>query len=165
VRDPNTMSRRTSWLIGTVFTVLVVAAAAAPLSLMLLPNPVPIVVADVASQPSGAYITTQGRTYRVFPRAEQVAQFPEGSPSVSSTPLLSIKSEQLDQPSSYGLFAFDGSAIAVTRTAVQRNVLALRPVTPLRPGRYFAQIAREGMFGGTDFVYFSVTSTVGPAAN
>jgi hypothetical protein len=159
VPDQPAMSPRTKVLIGVVFGVLVLVAAVAPLTLMLLPNPVPVRVTDIASRPTGAFITTNGVIYQVFPRAEQVDSFPPDAPAVGATPVVSVKSRMLDDPSKYSLYAFGGGSVGVSRTTAGANLLEMRPSRPLAPGRYFAAIARDDIFGGTDYVYFSVTAT------
>lgn len=153
------MSRRTKLLIGGVFGVMVGVAAVAPISLMLVPDPLPVRVGDLASQPSGAYITTRGVTYHVFPRADRLDAFPPDAPTVDSTPVLTIKARQVDAPSDYALYTFDGAGVNVTRTTVPPGVVEMRPTRPLRAGRYIATIARDDLFGGTDYVYFSVAAT------
>jgi hypothetical protein len=153
------MSRKTKLIMGAVFGVLLVIAAIAPLTLMLLPNPLPMRVHDLASQPSGAYITTRGTVYRVFPRAEQLGAFPPDAPSVGATPTLSIKSDRLDVATNYNLYLFSGAGIAVERDSVASNLIQVRPTSPLAPGQYIAAIARDDLFGGTDYVYFSVGAT------
>jgi hypothetical protein len=153
------MSRRTKWLIGTVFGVLVLLALVAPITLMLIPNPMPLRVADVGSQPSGAFITTGGTTYHVFPRAEPLDAFPPDAPTVGVMPVVSIKAVHLYDPSKYALYAFGGKPIDVTRTSAKPDILELRPKQPLSPGRYVAAIARDDLFGGTDYVYFIAKAT------
>jgi hypothetical protein len=152
------MSRKTKWLIGTAFGLLVLVALVAPITLMLVPNPMPVRVTDLGSQPSGAFITTGGTTYHVFPRAEQLDAFPPDSPSVGVTPVVSIKAVHLDDPSKYVLYTFGGKPVDVTRTSAAPSILELRPKHPLSPGRYFAAIARDDLFGGTDYVYFTVVA-------
>jgi hypothetical protein len=160
VPEPRTMSRRTKWLIGILFAILVLVATVAPLTLMLVPNPMPVRVTDLGSQPSGAYVTTGNTIYHVFPRAEPLEAFPPDAPSVGVSPVVSIKAVHLDDPSKYSLYAFGGKPVDATRTNATPNILELRPSQPLRPGRYVAAIARDDLFGGTDYVYFSVAANV-----
>lgn len=148
-------------IIGTVFWVLVIVALVAPLTLMLLPDPTPVRVGDVASQPSGAFITTQDAVYHVFPRAAQLDSFPPDAPSVGSTPVVSVKASRIGAPADYSLYAFSGAGVDATRTTIGTTILELRPTRPLPPGRYVAAIARDDLFGGTDYVYFSVGATSG----
>jgi hypothetical protein len=161
VPDQPAMPRSTKLVIGTVFGVLVVIAAIAPLTLMLVPDPKPVLVGSVASGPSGAYISTQGSVYRVFPRADQLESFPPDAPMVGSTPVVSVKASRIDPTADYSLYSFDGRGVESTRTLVTATVVELRPMRPLSPGRYIAAIARDDLFGGTDYVYFSVAGTPG----
>jgi hypothetical protein len=157
------MKPRTKVLALVAFGVLVAIAAGSPFLLMLLPNPEPVRVDDVASQPPGAYITTRGATYAVFPYAEKVDAFPSGSLTVDGCPTVWVRSSQLDSLEAYGLYTMEGAAVAVERDASGPGLLAIRPQSALAPGPYFAELARDGLYGGTDYIYFQVaTDTTRP---
>jgi hypothetical protein len=159
VPDQPAMPRRTKLLIGTVFCALVIVATVAPISLMLLPNPRPVPVHDIASQQDGAFITTQGAILAVFPRADPLDQFPPDAPSVGPTPVITVKANNIDVTAGYNLYTFAGVSVPAKRATVGTNIVEMRPATPLAPGRYVAEIARDDLFGGSDYVYFSVGTT------
>jgi hypothetical protein len=132
-------------------------AGIAPFFLMLLPNPRPVKVAGIADQPPGAYISTHAGTYHVFPSAEQLERFPDGSLSADPSAAVWVRFKQPDAPDAYGIYTFpEGKTVPVTRDASRPHLLQVRPSAPLSSGLYFARIAREGLLGGTDYVYFKV---------
>jgi hypothetical protein len=157
------MPTRPRVLVGLAFGTLVVGAVVAPFFLMLLPNPVPVRVQDMSSQAPGAFIATRGAVYRVFPRAERASTLPTGSLVTDERPTLWIRYRQLDQLESYSVHALDGAPIAVDRDRSQPNLLRIQPKHALDPGGYYAEVARDGVDGGTDYVYFHVAATLSAA--
>lgn len=138
---------------GTVFALV----ALAPFALMLLPNPDPVLVADLSTQMPGNYVITGESIYHVFPRAEEVEAFPADAPVVGPDAVFIVKYRQLAQLSAYTVWSFDNRReVPVERDVSTPKLLRLRPDQPLAEGRYYAVVARESIYGGTDYVYFSV---------
>lgn len=143
--------------VGTLFTL----AAIAPFALMLLPNPVPVKVADASQQSAGTYILGRDGTYHVFQYAEQLDTFPAESLRTDPDARIVVRYKALDDLAMYGLYSLPSERPVKVAKAVAEKVrmLTLTPQRPLPPGRYVVTISSEGMFGGTDFAYFSVTAT------
>jgi hypothetical protein len=152
------MRTRTKVLIGVGFGALVLVAIGAPFLLMLVPNPVPTRVTEMSPLVAGAYIDTGGALYRVFPRAEQPDTFPADSLTTDAQPTVWVQYRQLDRLDYYGLYTLSGAAVAVEHDTTRPNLLGITPVSPLRPGRYYAELARDGLYGGTDYLYFVVAA-------
>jgi hypothetical protein len=150
------MSPRTRVLVGVAFGLLVVAAAVAPFTLMLIPNPHPIAITNLAEQPTGVYIETAGRTYHVFAFAEQPATFPPDSLVTGAKPVVWVRTKMPADASAYTISRVNGSAVEVVHDSSHPGLVAMRPAGPLSPGQYVAAVAREDLFGGTDYAYFSV---------
>lgn len=153
------MRTRTKAVIGIGFGALVLVAIGAPFLLMLLPNPVPTRVTEMSAQVAGAYIGTGGAVYRVFPRAEQPDTFPADSLATDTRPTVWVQYRQLDTLDSYGLHTLSGAAVAAEHDTSRPNLLGITPAAPLAPGGYYAEIPRDGLYGGTDYLYFSVTAS------
>ena len=140
--------------IGATFAVV----GAAPFVLMLLPNPKPVTVADVASQMPGTYVRTAGRTYHVFPHADRAESFPDDALKVGPDVVFVIKYRQLAELNAYTLWSFDGGReIDVERDLHTPELLQIKPLAELPPGRYYAVVAKESIYGGEDYFYFSVS--------
>jgi hypothetical protein len=158
------MSRRTKLLIGIAFGILVAIAAIAPFTLMLVPNPKPVAVTNLAQQPVGVYIETAGRTYHVFAFADQPDSFPAGSIVTSARPVVWVRTQMPSDASAYTISKVDGggqsgAAIDVVQDSSHAGLLAMRPKAALAPGQYVAAVARDDLFGGTDYAYFSVVGS------
>lgn len=153
------MSARARVLTAVAFGAIVLAVGAAPFALMLLPNPTPVAVTDIAGQLPGNYIETGAKVYHVFPRAEEVEVFPADSLIAGPDAVFVVKYRQLASLSAYRMTTADGSREVPTRKDTrERKLLRMRPRRPLAVGRYRVQVARESIYGGDDFVYFSVSA-------
>lgn len=151
------MSRARRVAVVLALVAIVLAVGAAPFMLMLLPNPSPVAIRDVAEQLPGTYIQTGSATYHVFPRAEQVATFPADSLVAGPDAVFVVKYRQLADLSAYQVTTFEGAReVAVDRDTTAAKLLRLRPRQPLAPGRYVVRVPRESIYGGDDFVYFAV---------
>lgn len=151
------MSKKTRILIAAAIGTAFAFVGIAPFALMLLPNPRPVAVEDVASQMPGDYVRTGGRVFHVFPHAEQVSTFPDDALEADSDAVFIVKYRQLAELSAYTLWSFDRSEqIAVERDVGTPELLQLRPRSLLAPGHYYAVVARESIYGGEDYVYFAV---------
>jgi hypothetical protein len=152
------VSNRAKWAVGLAAGSLLTVAAVAPFLLMLLPNPLPVKVTDVAAQPPGAYIAIRSGTYHVFPRAEASDGFPKDALAADPGADVWVRYKELDAMRSYGIYSFPADReVHVSKTIARPGLLELRPVEPLPAGLYYAALSRDGIFGGTDFVYFRVS--------
>lgn len=151
------MSRNAKIAIGSVLAVALLIAGLAPFALMLLPNPKPVEVLDVSAQPPGTYIADSSGTYHVFPRADKVEDFPGDSLRTFPEAKIQVKYRQLSGMDGYSIHAFPGGGVVATKpdTSIPK-VLTLVPVKRLAPGRYYAIVARESIYGGEDYIYFEV---------
>ena len=145
---------------------LVLAAAAVfvlPFTLMLLPNPRPIRVDRAEGQPTGVYLDAAGAVYRVFPYGDRLDVFPRDAAVVPTRTTVLIRYRNLGSLGGYALHRFpSGAEVGATyRTHEAAQLLELDPGV-LSAGRYYVTKTREGMWGGTDFVYFSVEETATP---
>lgn len=157
------MSRRGRILAVIGFAAAVLAVGGSPFVLMLLPNPQPVLVADVREQLPGDYVTSGAKTYHLFPRAEQVESFPDDSAVVGPDAVFVVKYRQLANLEGYTLWSFDdGERVEIAHDLGTPNLLQLRPREPLPAGRYYAVVARESIYGGEDYVYFSVSEGGAP---
>jgi hypothetical protein len=131
-----------------------------PFSLMLLPNPAPKPVKDLSAEPTGVYLGIGATTYHVFPYAAPQETFPGNVAVAGLDTTVLVKYRNLADASQYALRAFPGGdEVAVKRDVrAPDHILCLRPLA-LKPGQYYVTVAREGMYGGTDYVYFSVETT------
>ncbi len=151
------MSRRGQVIAASVLGVALILTALAPFVLMLLPNPRPVAVADLAKQLPGNYIRSGSETYHVFPRAERTSAFPADSLAADPSCVFVVKYRQLAQLDAYTMWSFDtGKPVMVTRDTTVPKLLQLKPNAPLAAGRYYVVVARESIYGGEDYVYFSV---------
>jgi hypothetical protein len=160
VQEPSTRDTKYGALVGVAFLVLAGSVLVAPFLLMLVPNPVPIRVGDVSGQEPGTFLETGGAIYRVFPRADRTDALPADSLRTDEQPTLWVRYRQLDSPDAYALYTLAGAQVEVDRDTTLPNALRLRPQKPLEPGGYYAAVAREGLFGGMDYVYFEVAAQV-----
>ncbi|HEY3318551.1 MAG TPA: hypothetical protein VGK50_09030 [Coriobacteriia bacterium] len=128
-----------------------------PFSLMLLPNPAPMRVSDLSSAPTGVYLRASGAEYRVFPFGAEQSSFPGASGSAARDSVVLVKYRNLSDLAGYALHSFPSRSEVPVRRVVHasEHVLELRP-KPLPAGRYYVTTTREGMWGGTDYVYFRV---------
>lgn len=151
------MTRKTKIAIGVLAGLGILIVGLAPFTLMLLPTPMPVPVRNLADEPPGAFVTSGSVTLKVFPRPEPAQSFPlEGATTDPGARVL-VKYRQLDGIDSYSLNVFpDGAAVPVLKDTVQPGVLELRPKGPLAPGFYVVQYPRDGLEGGTDYIYFRV---------
>jgi hypothetical protein len=159
VQEQPAIAPSIKWLIGIAAVLSVAIAAFAPFVLMLLPNPTPVRVADVRSQPPGIYIATAAGTFHVFPFADKAAGFPAGSVAADPGTGVLVRYRQLDNMDAYDLFSIDGTKVATHKETSQPFLLRLQPVSALPPGQYYAAVAKDSVDGGTDYVYFSVASS------
>lgn len=151
------MRSSTKTAIGLAVGALLLAAAVAPFSLMLLPNPLPVKVADLGTQLPGTYIQTSSGIFHVFPRAEQADRFPGDALVADPGAVVWVKYKELDALSAYAIYSFEGGkAVPSVKSTSHARLVEIRPTAPLAVGRYYVAVAREGLFGGTDYVYFSV---------
>lgn len=132
-------------------------AAAAPFPLLLLANPKPAAVTNLARQLPGTYIETAGKTFHVFPRAEKVSDFPKDALGTEAGACVWVRFRQLAPIETYTISRFGSDAdIDVHWDRSRSGLLGIRPARPLPPGRYYATVARESIYGGEDFYYFFV---------
>lgn len=137
---------------------LLLIAGLAPLALMTLPNPVPVRVSDPATQVDGIYVGTASEVYHVFPYAETPADFPVDALVTQPSARLWVKYSVLSTLDSYAILAYPGGAeVPSARDTSTPRVLEVRPLAALKPGAYYAQVPRDSLLGGTDYVYFRVT--------
>jgi hypothetical protein len=155
------MRRSTKIVIALAVATLMVTAAVAPLALLLLPNPVPVRITDPAQQFPGTYVASGGAFYHVVPYAESADQFPADSLVAEPNAHVVVRYKGLDDLASYGIYTFpDGRAVPVTkRVTSSSRLIELTPASTLKTGRYFVTVARDSIFGGTDYSYFSVAPT------
>ncbi len=153
------MSRRAKWTVGGLFVAFSLIVALLPFSLMLVPNPHPILVGDLRSATPGTYIEAAGGTYRLFPFAEAPKTFPSDAPVTGARPSAFVRYKQLAEMSEYGMFVYPaGRPIAVKKTLRTGRILEIVPAEPLAEGTYYVRAGRESAFGGVDYFYFRVGS-------
>jgi hypothetical protein len=153
------MTRRARFAVGGFLVCSSLVVFLLPFSLMLLPNPAPKRVTDMTAEPTGVYLVVAGATYHVFPHAELQQAFPTEAAVARPDSTLLVKYRNLADPSLYAVHVFPGGAeVPLGRDdRASDHVLALKP-RALPPGRYYLTTQREGMYGGTDYVYFRVAS-------
>lgn len=155
------MSSSRKVIIVVALGTLTLLAALMPMTLMLLPNPVPVRVGNVANQLPGIYVAGSTSTYHLFPHAEPADSFPVDSLVVDPAAQILVRYKGLSALDQYQIYSYSsGQEVATDQQVAEKTrVLTIRPLEPLPPGQYFAEVAREGTFGGTDYVYFAVTQT------
>ena len=154
------MSKKARILIAAAIGTAFAFVGIAPFALMLVPNPRPVVVADIATQMPGAYVRTAGLLYHVFPRAEQASTFPQDELVAGPDAVLIVKYRQLADLSAYTMWSFEGGRqIDVECDVGTPALLQLKPRSPLATGRYYAIVPRESIYGGEDYVYFAVSES------
>lgn len=154
------MSRGQRWAAGIAFGLVVLAVAVAPFPLLFVPNPVPHPVSgSFMDQQPGVFVAGGGAAYHVFPRAEDVEAFPAEAPATTPDTAVWVRSKQLDDTRAYEIVSWpDGVVVPVAYTTRDNKLLSMTPKRALTPGMYCAHVSRDGLEGGTDFVYFRVTS-------
>ena len=160
------MRNRWRWVAGTALGAAFMAAALAPFPLLLLPNPAPVPVKGplLEAQP-GVYLATPSGTFRVFPRAEEAQDFPADALRTRGPVTVAVRARQLDSMEAYSLTTFAGQApVATSKDSEANRLLTMKPLAPLPAGRYCVTVSRDGLYGGTDFVYFEVTPSASTAA-
>jgi len=151
------VTRRTKVAIGILAGLALAVAGLAPFVLLLLPTPTPIPVRNLADQPPGAFVTSGTVTLKVFPRPELAQSFPAEGATTERGARVLVKYRQLDGVGAYSIRVFPGGrAVPVVKDILQPGVLELRPKGPLPPGPYYVQYPRDGLEGGTDYIYFRV---------
>jgi hypothetical protein len=154
------MKRWQRWAAGLGFALVTLGVAVAPFPLLLLPNPAPVKVSQAAvqSQP-GVYVKTGGEIWHVFPRAEDVDEFPKDALRAGPDVVVLVRARQLDDISRYSITRWpDDHVVAATVKPASSRLLAIAPSAALPAGTYCARVSRDGLEGGTDYVYFSVGS-------
>jgi hypothetical protein len=147
---------------GIIIGMLISAAALAPFTLMLVPNPKPVRVGAPALQLPGTYVCTGGDVYHVFQYSRQPDGFPESSLIASADAVPVVRYKGLDDLAIYALTRYpSGAMVAVSkRVDTHARMIELRPTQPLTPGRYAVRMSSEDAFSGPEFAFFSVeTST------
>ena len=154
------MSTKTRIIMAVAIGATFAFVGLAPFALMLVPNPRPVVVSDIATQMPGDYVRTGGLTYHVFPKAKQISTFPKDALVGAPDSVFIVKYRQLADLSAYTVRSFEGDRdIAVERDVSTPELLQLRPRSPLAAGQYYAIVARESIYGGEDYVYFAVSES------
>ncbi len=154
------MNRWQKWAAGIAVGVMGLAVAVAPFPLLLVPNPAPHpVTGPLMDQQPGVFVASGAATYHVFPRADDVDVFPSDAPTVTPNAAVWVRSKQLDDTRAYEIVAWPGGkAVAVKYTTQANKLLSMTPRRALEPGTYCAHVSRDGLEGGTDFIYFRVTA-------
>jgi hypothetical protein len=146
------------------FFVLLAVAAVIQLGLPQLLRTLPIVPAipieTMEGQVSGAYVTSAGQLYKLYPYPVPAAAFPPGAAVTGSVPDIVVRSRTLDEPRMYTLRT-DGAerAVAARVIAAGSNTLRLVPREPLAPGRYEVRASADSAEPGWSYFYFEVRAT------
>jgi hypothetical protein len=142
---------------GIALGALLLAAGLSPLALTLLPNPVPVRISDPAAQVDGVYVGTPDAIFHVFPYPESVGEFPQDALATAPGAAVWVKYSALSDLADYTIRTFaNGVEVPSARSTATPRVLEIRPSRELAPGRYVAEVPRDSLLGGTDYVYFSV---------
>jgi hypothetical protein len=158
------MDRRGSIAAGIALGVLLVVAGLAPLILTTLPAPVPVKVVDPATQVDGVYVGTDSAVYHIFPYPEPSPDFPADAFATTPAARVWVKYGGLSDLADYAIRSYPaGAEVPSDKVTAAPRLLELRPVSELAPGEYYAEVARESLLGGSDYVYFSVETSAARA--
>lgn len=151
------LSTRAKVIAATVFGAAIIIMVIGPLSLLLLPNPMPVKVAHLPRKLSGTFISTRQGMYRLYPYPAATESFPADAFAVDGHISVFVKYRQLDALHTYGIHKYpDGEQVAVRKVVKPDRVLEMCPAEKLSPGRYYITIARDSMYGGEDYYYLLV---------
>ena len=130
-----------------------------PLLYLTLPNPTPVPVADIAEAGRGIYLVADGRTLRLFPFSQAAEAMPASSAEAHAVDSLIVAVRQPGAEDAYRLRQLGGEHAEATVTLEREAALTLVHVTPavLPAGDYELAFPRESIYGGEDYVYFSVS--------
>lgn len=146
-------------LLAGTLGVATVVMLGLPAILLTLPDPGPRTVVSVAQAGRGAYARGDATTWRLFPRAEPADRLPPDAPAMHAPVELVVAARQAGDPAAYVVRRLDGAALPLAAKTERcgRLTLVVIGVTGLASGSYELSLPRESMYGGTDFVYFSVS--------
>lgn len=132
-----------------------------PLLYLTLPNPSVERLAAVEGSGRGMYLQADGQSYRLFPRSQPLRRAASDVPVVHEIDRVLVLVRQPGRPSEYRMRVLGGAAVpADVETAADGDLTAVA-VKPARrnlaAGTYEVTVPRESMFGGEDYVYFTIS--------
>jgi hypothetical protein len=112
-----------------------------------------------AREITGPFLNTPRGPVKLFAWRDPQSPYPRDALRVHASQIRSllVRAAAVDGPDAYRLFDLShGGRIPLGVRRRSARSLVLAPARPPSPGRYLFVAAREGMFGGSDFVYLTV---------
>lgn len=131
-----------------------------PLIYLRLPNPRPTEVPDLKAAGRGVYLRSAEETWRLFPHAAALEAAPADAPRVSAVEAIIVAARQPGALEGYRIRRLPDReqlpALESTASSGDSVLVRLEPAE-LATGIYEVTVPRESIYGGTDFVYFTVS--------
>ncbi len=151
------MTLRGRLVVGIAPAAMLIILGLMPLILLLVPEPEAVRIADLAGERSGAYLDASEGLFKLYPYASLATGFPKAAPVIGGDPIFLIKYRALEAKSSYGIFAYYGSLVPTVKTVKTGKIMRITPKTALTPGRYYLKIAKDSMYGGSQYFFFQAS--------